>query len=112
MQDNKSAMKLEQNGKKSCTGNSRHIDIKYFFVKDSVDKEEIKIEYCPTEIMLADFFTKPSQGNLFRFFRDIIMGNKTIEAVLPSTYKNEVINPKIKKRVENESKNNEIIINL
>ena len=43
MQDNKSAMKLEKNGRKLCTGNSRHIDIKYFFVKDRVDKGEFKL---------------------------------------------------------------------
>lgn len=30
-QDNQSAMKLEINGRNSCTGNLRHISIKYFF---------------------------------------------------------------------------------
>lgn len=29
-QDNESAIKMERNGRNSCTGNSRHIDIKYF----------------------------------------------------------------------------------
>ena len=81
MRDNKSTMKLEINGRNSCTGNSRHIDIRYFFVKDLVSKGEVKIEYCPTEIMLADFFTKPVQGSLFKFFRDIITGYESIEAV-------------------------------
>ena len=33
-QDNMSAMKMEKNGRNSCTGNSRHISIRYFFVKD------------------------------------------------------------------------------
>ena len=108
MQDNKSAMKLEENGRNSCTGNSRHIDIRYFFVKDRVNKNEIKIEYCPTEIMLADFFTKPLQGSLFKFFRDIIMGYKSIEAVLPDTYKI-TLSPKIKECVENGEKNNKTI---
>ena len=32
-QDNQSAMKMEINGRNSCTGNSRHIDIRYFFTK-------------------------------------------------------------------------------
>ena len=73
-QDNQSAMKMEINGRNSCTGNSRHIDIKFFFVKDRVDKKEIKIEYCPTEQMLADYFTKPLQGTLFVKMRNIIMG--------------------------------------
>ena len=92
MQENKGAMKIEQNGKKPCTENSQNIDIIYFFVKDRVDKSEIKTDYCTTEIMLANLFTKPVQGNLFRFFRDIIMGYKTIEAFLPSTYQKKLIN--------------------
>ena len=37
-QDNQSAMKMKINGRNSCIGNSRHIDIRYFFTKDRVDK--------------------------------------------------------------------------
>lgn len=73
-QDNQSAMKMEKNGRNSCTGNSRHVDIRYFFVKDRVDKKEITIDYCPTHEMLADFFTKPLQGGLFYKLRRVIMG--------------------------------------
>ena len=29
-QDNQSAIKMETNGRNSCTGNSRHIDIRFF----------------------------------------------------------------------------------
>ena len=32
---------MYNNGRESCTGNYRHINIRYFFVKDGVDKEEI-----------------------------------------------------------------------
>ena len=74
LQDNQSAMLIEKNGRNSCTGNSRHIDIRYYFVKDRVDKGELEIVYCPTEEMLSDFFTKPLQGNLFNKFRNVLMG--------------------------------------
>ena len=37
-QDNKSAIKTEKNGRESCTGNSRHMNIQHFFVKYGVDK--------------------------------------------------------------------------
>lgn len=57
-QDNESAMKMEQNGRNSCTGNSRQVDIKYFWVKDCVDKKMVGTKYCPTALMLADYFTK------------------------------------------------------
>jgi hypothetical protein len=98
-QDNQSAMKMEKNGRDSCTGNSRHIDIRYFFVKDRVDKKEIEILYCPTEQMLADYFTKPLQGSLFRKFRRVIMGYDPISIL------KEFPSSKMKERVGNEDKN-------
>ena len=52
-----------------------------FFVKDRVDKGEVKVEYCPTELMLADFYTKPLQGRLFKRFRDVLMGNEPISSL-------------------------------
>ena len=75
-QDNESAIKMEKNGRKSCTRKSRHIDIRYFFTKDRFDKGEIDIRYTPTDMMLADYFTKPLQGKKFILFRDMIMGKK------------------------------------
>ena len=73
---------MKENGRNSCTGNSRHIDIRYFFSKDRVDKKEISIKYCPTTKILADFFTTSLQGNLFRFFRDILMEYVYIEEIV------------------------------
>jgi len=46
-----------------------------------VDRKEIEISYCPTESMLADFFTKPLQGTLFRTFRAVIMGHEDISVL-------------------------------
>ena len=81
-QDNKSAILMEINGRNSCTGNSRHINIRYFWVKDRVDKGKIKIRYLPTHLMLADFFTKPLMGKLFETMREYIMGWKPIEDLI------------------------------
>jgi hypothetical protein len=73
-QDNKSAMLLEKNGRASSSKQrTKHLNIRYFFVKDHVDNGTIKIVYCPTEDMIADFFTKPLQGSLFYKLRDHIM---------------------------------------
>jgi hypothetical protein len=72
-QDNQSAMLLEKNGRASSGRRTRHIDIRYFFVTDRVKSGDIRIEYCPTADMVADFFTKPLQGSLFRKLRAIIL---------------------------------------
>ena len=75
---------MEVNGRNSCTGNSRHVNIKYFWVKDHVDKKIVEIKYCPTTLMLADYFTKPLQGQLFQKFMLVIMGYKHINELLNS----------------------------
>lgn len=67
-QDNESTIRMERNGQNSCTGNSRHVHIRYFFVKDRIDKGEVEVQYCPTYQMLADYFTKPLQGRSFHVF--------------------------------------------
>ena len=65
---------METNGQRSCSDKSRHIHIRYFFVKDISEQEQIKIKHCPTKRMIADYFTKPLQGSLFKKLRNIIMG--------------------------------------
>lgn len=75
-------MKMEVNGRNWYTGNSRHIDIKYFWIKDRVDKKEVEIQYCPTHLMLADYVTKELQEKLFKRFREVIMGYKHINDLL------------------------------
>lgn len=37
--------------------------------------------HCPTGEMLADFFTKPLQGELFRRLEAVVMGHKHVETL-------------------------------
>ena len=76
MQDNKSAILLQKNWPFSTGKGSKHINIRYFFVVDKIKHKEIKVIYCPTGEMVADFNTKPLQGKLFFHFRNTIMGIK------------------------------------
>ena len=73
-QDNQSAMYLEKNGINSSSRNTRHINIRYYFIKDRIKSGEVELIHCPTENMVADFFTKPLQGKRFMMLRKIIMG--------------------------------------
>ena len=110
-QDNQSAIKMERNGRNSCTGNSRHIAVRYFFTKDRIEKGKLVVEYCPTDLMIADFFTKALQGKAFKFFRDIIMGYTTVEEIL-RTLKDKNVSFTVKERVENNgiTKNDDKVI--
>jgi hypothetical protein len=64
------------------------IYVKETIINDQVDQKRLEIVYCPTEQILADYFTKPLQGALFRKFREVIMGWKQI-----STFKSSVLSP-------------------
>ena len=72
-QDNQSTMLLGNNGRYSSGKKTRHIEIRYYFITAHVKRKNIRLEYCPTEAMISDFFTKPLQGNQFRKFRDFIL---------------------------------------
>ena len=71
--DNQSAMKLEENGKASSGQRTRHLNIKYFFFTDMINRGEATAKFCPTDQMTADYMTKPTQGAKFMTFRREIM---------------------------------------
>ena len=56
-------MKLGKNGKRLSGQMTKHIKIRYFFVTDKIKKGEVKIIHCPTEEMIANYFTHPLQRN-------------------------------------------------
>jgi hypothetical protein len=75
-QDNQSTMALIKKGR-STSDRTRHVDIRYFFIKDRIDSGEVKVVYCNTKEMVADILTKPLQGEAFRKLRDLLMGKAT-----------------------------------
>ena len=52
------------------------MNVRYFFITDREKKGEVKLDYCPTDSMVADFFTKPLQGHKFFKFRKQIMNTQ------------------------------------
>jgi hypothetical protein len=77
LEDNKSAIHMAHNGK-SISNRTRHIKVKYFFVKQFLDNGEFILEHCPTREMIADILTKPLQGELFRELRDYLLGYEAL----------------------------------
>jgi hypothetical protein len=77
LEDNKSAIHMSHNGK-SISNRTRHIKVKYFFVKQFLDNGEFELQHCPTREMIADILTKPLQGELFYELRDYLLGYEAL----------------------------------
>lgn len=56
--DNQSAQKLMKI-KEYCHKRTKHIDIRYHFVKDLIQNNSVGVEYLQTDRMIADVLTKP-----------------------------------------------------
>ena len=72
-QDETSTIKFAENGKLRSGKRTRHVDIHLFHVTDLISRKEVMIKCCPTGKMLADYFSKPLVGNLFRMMRSDVI---------------------------------------
>jgi hypothetical protein len=55
-EDNQSTIKLTKN--EIYNDRSKHIDVRYHFTRECVQRNLLEINYCPTEDMTADILTK------------------------------------------------------
>ena len=98
-QDNESTIKLAKNARMSSGKQTRHIEVRYYFVTDQIQRDRLKVSYCPTGDMLADFFSKPLQGSLFRKFRNAILNVSELDEVRSDTVEQECVGPSMKDAV-------------
>jgi KUP system potassium uptake protein len=71
-EDNESAFAYSMNAMVSET--TKHIDLKWHFVKDHVEQGTIWLRYLPTDRMVADIFTKPLHGSALARHRSAVLG--------------------------------------
>jgi len=65
--DNTSAISLAMNP--ISHGRSKHIETRFNFIREHVTNGMIELHYCPTELQLADGFTKAVKLKRFEFLR-------------------------------------------
>jgi hypothetical protein len=63
--DNTSAISLSKNPIQHSK--SKHIPIKYHYLRDQAENKNIKLEYVPTQEHVADIFTKPLSRDVFEY---------------------------------------------
>jgi hypothetical protein len=69
--DNQGTIALSKNGVKG--ERTKHIDVKYHFVTESIEKGEIKLVWVPTNQQQADIFTKALPAPAFHLLRKQLM---------------------------------------
>ena len=69
----KSTIILAERGK-NHSPRTKHIAVRYFFIKDRIEHGDIALKYLPTAKMIADMLTKPLKGEHFRTLRAALMG--------------------------------------
>jgi hypothetical protein len=66
--DNQSCVKLSENP--VFHDKSKHIEIKYHYIRDMVQRKAIHVQYLSTHEQVADVFTKPLAKTKFKYFRE------------------------------------------
>ena len=60
------------NNPESTSQRSKHLDIRYFRIRQHVARQDIKVQYIGTDLNVADFFTKALTGDKFFYFRAVV----------------------------------------
>ena len=68
--DNSSAIDISKNPVQYSK--TKHIEIRYHFIKDLVERKIMCLKYIPTECQNADIFTKPLGRSKFETLRQVI----------------------------------------
>ena len=69
-EDNQGAIEISKNAR--FHNRTKHIDVRFHFVREKVLSNEVKVIYCPTEHMLADIMTKGLTKKIFQRLRSML----------------------------------------
>ncbi|KAE9336128.1 hypothetical protein PF008_g13168 [Phytophthora fragariae] len=66
--DNQSAIKSMEN--EMTSARSKHINVRYHYIRDVIARGDVSVSYCPTQQQLADILTRPLQRVVFERLRE------------------------------------------
>ncbi|CAI7804894.1 unnamed protein product [Closterium sp. NIES-53] len=67
--DNQRAIKIAK--KPGFVNRTKHIVLRYFFIKDEIDQGKVDLAYCPTAEMAADLLTKRLPRQQYKHCSDL-----------------------------------------
>ena len=62
--DNTSAIAISHNP--VMHSRTKHIDVRYHFIRDHIERGDVELHFIPTDKQLADIFTKPLDDKTFQ----------------------------------------------
>ena len=68
-EDNQSTIHMARNPQ--FHGRTKHIGIKYHYIREQVNNQRVELTYCPTENMTADVLTKALSQERFERLRNM-----------------------------------------
>jgi hypothetical protein len=72
-EDNMSTILMVQNG--NDKGKTKHMDVRYHYIKELVDHGKIILQHLPTTDMISDIFTKPLVSGPYLYLRKKLLGS-------------------------------------
>ena len=81
MEDNQGAIAIAKNP--IAHARTKHIDIRYHYIRETVQEGFVELHYCPTEKMIADILTKPLPRGRFETLREDMGMKKLMDPTQP-----------------------------
>jgi hypothetical protein len=72
-EDNQSTIRMVYHG--NDKGRTKHIDVRYHYIRQLIEDGSINVKYLPTTEMLADILTKPLPSSQYLHLRDRLLGH-------------------------------------
>lgn len=69
-EDNTSCLKMLTNEK--ISNRTKHIDIRYFYLRELAEKKQYEFQHCSTDKMIADALTKPLNATKLNEFKKLM----------------------------------------
>ena len=71
-EDNQACLNLAQ--KMTSGDRTKHIELRHHYIRELIDRKQVKVLYCRTELQLADYFTKQQGKALSQNMQLSLMG--------------------------------------
>ena len=78
-EDNQSTIRMVNNG--NDKGRTKHIDVRFHYVREMIENKQIVVQYKPTKEMVADILTKATSKPIFTQLRPHLLGLSSEEVI-------------------------------